>query len=221
MTGLADYLDQYIVGNSRDLAEALPDESIDLIFTDPVYDRMEDYAWLAQLGARLLKPNASLLAWYQISLLPGTVAAMTGHGLDFVWNITEFRLWTGLGIYHQIVCKKSDMLWFSKGTPTPRPKFWDVQVSKPNMNRAETGSHKWSKGPATLFRMIESLTEPGDVVLDTFAGSGSVAAVCKILQRHCISFEIDPDTASIARERIAQTAAPLPMTHYSQPELIT
>ena len=35
-------------GDARELAEAIPDESVDLIFTDPVYDRIDDYRWLAE-----------------------------------------------------------------------------------------------------------------------------------------------------------------------------
>jgi DNA modification methylase len=31
-------------GDARELSRAIPDESVDLIFTDPVYDRIEDYA---------------------------------------------------------------------------------------------------------------------------------------------------------------------------------
>lgn len=38
-------------GDARELAKAIPDESVDLIFTDPVYDRIEDYRWLAETGA--------------------------------------------------------------------------------------------------------------------------------------------------------------------------
>ena len=40
-------LDRIITGDARELAKAIPDESVDLIFTDPVYDRIDDYRWLA------------------------------------------------------------------------------------------------------------------------------------------------------------------------------
>ena len=49
-------------GDARELALALPDESVDLIFTDPVYDRIDDYRWLAQTAERVLKPGGSVIA---------------------------------------------------------------------------------------------------------------------------------------------------------------
>ena len=40
MTTLGPYdLNTIITGDARELAKAIPDESVDLIFTDPVYDR--------------------------------------------------------------------------------------------------------------------------------------------------------------------------------------
>jgi hypothetical protein len=35
-------------GDARELAKAIPDESVDLIFTDPIYDRIDDYRWLRE-----------------------------------------------------------------------------------------------------------------------------------------------------------------------------
>ena len=40
-------------GDARELAQAIPDESVYLVFTDPVYNRVDDYRWLAETGARV------------------------------------------------------------------------------------------------------------------------------------------------------------------------
>ena len=50
-------------GDARELAKAIPDESVDLIFTDPVYDRIDDYRWLAECASRVLKSSGTLLVW--------------------------------------------------------------------------------------------------------------------------------------------------------------
>jgi len=42
-------------------------------------------------------------------------------------------------------------------------------------------------------RCILSCTQPGDWVLDPFAGSGTVLRVCKRIDRNCIAVEIDHD----------------------------
>ena len=54
-------LNTIITGDARQLAEAVPDESVDLIFTDPVYDRIDDYRWLAETAARVLRADCVLL----------------------------------------------------------------------------------------------------------------------------------------------------------------
>ena len=56
-----EYRNKIVTGDARVLAERIPDESIDLIFTDPVYDRIDDYRWLAETAARVLRNNGSLL----------------------------------------------------------------------------------------------------------------------------------------------------------------
>ena len=54
-------LNHIYTGDAKELTKDIPNESIDLIFTDPVYQNLDDYEWLAQEAARLLKPNSTLL----------------------------------------------------------------------------------------------------------------------------------------------------------------
>lgn len=50
-------------GDARELAKAIPDGSIDLIFTDPPYPRefLPLYGWLAETAAQVLKPDGFML----------------------------------------------------------------------------------------------------------------------------------------------------------------
>lgn len=52
-----------------------------------------------------------------------------------------------------------------------------------------------------LKRMVLLSTRPGDLVIDCFAGSGSMLEVCKELDRSCIGIEISPFYC----EKIAET----------------
>jgi len=45
-------------------------------------------------------------------------------------------------------------------------------------------------------------SDPGQLVLDPFLGSGTVGAVAKRLQRHCVGIEMNPDYAEMAAQRI-------------------
>ena len=63
--------------------------------------------------------------------------------------------------------------------------------------------HPTQKPEALLARILLSSTNPGDVVLDPFFGSGTTGAVAKRLGRHYIGIERDPVYAKAARARIA------------------
>ena len=57
------------------------------------------------------------------------------------------------------------------------------------------------------------------VILDPFTGGGTVPAVCKMLGRNYIAFEIEPATAEAARERVLNTQPPLFVLEPEQVEM--
>jgi modification methylase len=63
-------------------------------------------------------------------------------------------------------------------------------------------AHTTQKPEALLARVLLSSTNPGDVVLDPFFGTGTTGAVAKKLHRHWIGIERDPDYVAIAQQRI-------------------
>jgi site-specific DNA-methyltransferase (adenine-specific)/modification methylase len=78
-------------------------------------------------------------------------------------------------------------------------------------------AHSTQKPEALLYRVILASSNPGDVVLDPFFGSGTTGAVARKLQRNYIGIEISPEYVEIARERIAT----IPQTLFSDVELVT
>ncbi|MEW5871099.1 MAG: site-specific DNA-methyltransferase [Chloroflexota bacterium] len=71
-------------------------------------------------------------------------------------------------------------------------------------------AHSTQKPEALLYRVLLASSNPGDLVLDPFFGSGTTGAVAKNLHRHWIGIEQDRDYIEIARERI-QAVQPLPL----------
>lgn len=71
--------------------------------------------------------------------------------------------------------------------------------------RLESGerAHKQQAPIALLLRIILSSTNPGDVVFDPFAGTGTTLVVAKQLGRNAIGIEIDPKNVKLIQERIA------------------
>ena len=113
-------LNTVITGDARALAGQIPDESVDLIFTDPVYDQMDDYRWLAETAARVLKPDRACLTFSSIGMLPETLRAMSDAGLAFRWQFIEYRT---NEVKHRHApggkCVYVPLLWFDKGKKRP------------------------------------------------------------------------------------------------------
>jgi DNA modification methylase len=198
------YRNQIVTGDARQLAEALPDESVDLIFTDPVYWQVRDYAWLSEVAARVLKPNGALLAWQGVKWLDRTMLALMSGGLTYRWTFSWYQanrrghadfgypLWTPL-------------LWFEKGKSKPRYPVQDIR----SVPFSGTSGHAWQKQESLVSYWLDAFTLPGAVVLEPFCGGGSTPAVCRQLGRNYVAFEINADTAEAARERVRLTPMPL------------
>ena len=65
-------------------------------------------------------------------------------------------------------------------------------------------AHPTQKPEALLYRAILAATQPGDVVLDPFFGTGTTGAVAKKLGRRYIGIERDPNYAAAATKRLAR-----------------
>ncbi len=63
--------------------------------------------------------------------------------------------------------------------------------------------HTTQKPESLLYRVLMSSTNPNDVVLDPFFGTGTTGAVAKKLGRHYIGIEKDPVYIAAASERLA------------------
>ncbi|HET6846121.1 MAG TPA: DNA methyltransferase [Anaerolineales bacterium] len=63
-------------------------------------------------------------------------------------------------------------------------------------------AHPTQKPEALLYRVILSSSNPGDLVLDPFFGTGTTGAVAKKLQRRWIGIEREQVYADLARKRI-------------------
>src|SRR5436305_7966021 len=58
-----------------------------------------------------------------------------------------------------------------------------------------------------LGRIIRVSSNPGDVVMDPFAGSGSTLVVAKKLGRRFVGFELSKNYAKRVEERLGETKA--------------
>ncbi|MBW1649140.1 MAG: site-specific DNA-methyltransferase [Deltaproteobacteria bacterium] len=65
-------------------------------------------------------------------------------------------------------------------------------------------AHSTQKPQELLLRIILSTSNPGDIILDPFCGSGTTAAVAKLLGRKYITFDNKQAYIKIAKQRLKQ-----------------
>lgn len=213
------YLNAVVTGDARVLAEALPDNSVDIIVCDPPYLRADIehgiYLWLAQAAIRVLKSGGYVFAYSSGEYLLETGDQLRAGGLTYFWldvllhNGGYPRVW-----YKQLMSGYKPIFVFTKDKP--KKLAWQSTVCTVS---ADKRYHEWGQGTGFALKIIELLTQPGDVIFDPFCGGGTVPAVCKMLGRQYIAFEIDPTTADNARQRVLNTQPPLPLVYDNQLEL--
>ncbi len=98
------------------------------------------------------------------------------------------------------------LVHFSKGTP----KTWNHKhvnemhnfIETPICMGKERTAHKTQKPLKVCIPYIEISSNPGDLVLDPFIGSGSTAVAAKMLGRNYVGFEINNEFCKIAEKRL-------------------
>jgi DNA modification methylase len=89
----------------------------------------------------------------------------------------------------------------SEPTPgTPLGDVWDIGIIAP-VAKERTG-YPTQKPEALLERLITSCTDPGDLVLDPYHGSGTTSVVCARLGRRAIGVDQNRRALTIARKRL-------------------
>lgn len=196
-----DYRDSIVTGDARELAMALPDESVDLIFTDPPYpgEFLPLYGWLSVTAMRVLKPGGYCFAYGACEHLPEELRLMEDGGLTYFWTdaLTHHRATPRVWHKH-LMSGYKPVLVFTKGPPSRTP--WRFTVHGGAMDKR---FHKWGQGSEYALKIIDTLTMLGEVVLDPFCGGGTTLAVCKFLGRSFVGFDMDPGAAERARDRLA------------------
>lgn len=88
---------------------------------------------------------------------------------------------------------------------------WHMPLCTGDERLKENGekAHATQKPEALLHRIIRACSNPGDIVLDPFFGTGTTGAVAKRLRRNFIGIERETGYVDLAKRRIAAVMPPL------------
>ncbi len=76
------------------------------------------------------------------------------------------------------------------------------QIGRLNGNSRERVGHPTQKPVEIITRLVKCLSFPGSVVLDFFAGSGTVGRVCITEKRHCLMCDSDKTTIEYFKKHL-------------------
>lgn len=191
------------LGDFIDELSHIPDNSIDLIVTDPPYpfEFIEQWSKLSAFSKRVLKPGGFCITYSGQMHLPEVMRRMTEH-LDYYWTFCLLH-----GGFAQFLTPRNlyvnwkPILIFQNGFSLYKP---DKQQPFDVIDGAgkQKGSHVWQQNESELDMLIDYFSTPGEKILDPFAGSGSTLVKAIEMKRIAIGCEIDEQHYNNAKKRI-------------------
>jgi ParB-like chromosome segregation protein Spo0J len=189
-------------GDFRELGKSIPDNSVDLIFTDPPYVKDSIPLWfdLSVFASRVLRPGGWCLAYSGHFFLPDCLAALSEH-LEYGWMFAIQHSGGDARFRNlKLQVKWKPVMGFYK---PPLSAWWDWFPDCVTGGR-EKDSHPWQQAQAEAEHFIEALAPKGGTVCDPFCGSGTSCAAAKATKRKWIGFEIDETHVETARARLCE-----------------
>lgn len=193
-------MSRFIHGDSVQVMGGFPDKSIDFILTDPPYlvgfkdrsgrtianDVNSDWVLPANREMfRVLKDNSLAVSFYGWNRVDVFMQAWKAAGFRVVGHIVFTKPYASKSAFVGYQHESAYVL--AKGRPAllqkPLP---DVMPWEYTGNR----HHPTEKPVSALRPLIESFTQPGAIVLDPFAGSGSTCVAAGECGRRWIGIEM-------------------------------
>ncbi len=85
---------------------------------------------------------------------------------------------------------------------TFNPGHWSTMTGIFNDTLIGKPIHPWEKPISMIEKLVSIYSNPGDLVLDPFSGSGTTAVACRRQGRKFEGYEINPEYVKIANDRL-------------------
>ena len=212
MNSLEPFLNRVISAGCVSFLPSLPDASIDFVCTDPPY--LVDYRprdgrrcagddtvyWLRPAFRelyRVLKPDSFCATFYGWPWVDRFMSAWRAAGFRPVSHLVWVKSHCSREGYAASFHETGFLL--AKGKP-PRPD----KPARDVLPWEYTGNmlHPNEKPVLAVLPLIEAYSKPGDVVLDPFAGSGTMGVAARSCSRRFILVEKASEHADTARRRL-------------------
>lgn len=205
-----------INGDCQTVLQRLRNDCVDLVVTDPPYlvnyqsrdgrsilsDK--DGSWLRPAFteiARVLKPHSYCVSFYGVFQAEQFLTAWKAVGLEPVAHFVWVKSYASSV---RVVRRNHDCAYLlAKGRPgKPNEILTDVQSWSYSGNKL----HPTQKPVSAIEPLIAAYSQPGEIVLDPFAGSGTTGVAARNLDRKFFGIELDPQYYEIAAQRLGIAA---------------
>ena len=247
-------LNQILAGDCIEEMNALPENSVDLIFADPPYnlqlrgdlhrpdnskvdavddawDQFSSFAaydrftqdWL-KAARRLLKPHGAIwvIGSYHNIFRVGAAMQNAGYWIlnDVIWrksnpmpnfrgkrftNAHETMIWASKEEGSKYTFNYEALKALNEGIQMRSDWVLPLCTGHERLkDAAGDKAHPTQKPESLLHRALLGTTNPGDVVLDPFFGTGTTGAVAKMLGRDFIGIEREAAYREVAEKRLSK-----------------
>lgn len=216
-------ISQLIHGNCLDVIDKLPENSIDICFTDPPYgieyqsnrrldkskwkpkiknDEEPFIDWIKPLYSKL-KDGGRLICFYRWDVQD----AFLDEIIDAGFNVKSQIVWDkgihGMGdLAGEFAPQHESIIYATKGRYEFKGKRPKIIIRVNRVNPTDL-IHPNEKPVKLIKELLLSISEPNEVVFEPFAGSAATYQACGETGRICIATELDDYYFKLAQDRIS------------------
>ena len=193
-----------ICGDCLEVMKDWPDGCVDLILTDPPYglnNKMQGGTWGVSYR------RGDMMKWdYVIEQKDIEIAIRKGKNA-IVWGANNYtmppsRCWLAWEKPYFPTMSDNELAWTSFDKPSKS--FRNNRIGNVN-------GHPTEKPLSLMCWCVKNYSQPNDLILDPFCGSGTTCVAAKMLGRRFIGIDISPEYCEIARDRLRAVDTGVPV----------
>ena len=208
-----------------DVMRLIGNEHVNLVLTDPPYGIRVIDRRKGSIGGNAStgysgKTGKEIKAQEYLPVVGDTTTDMAEENYKILRCICNNMIFWGGQNFTRFLPPACGWIFWDKEKGTDKLSFGDGELAWSNVStKIRKYSHKWNgftragnpelnkkihpnQKPIELhMKILEDFTQPNDIILDCFGGSGTTLIACAMTGRKCLMMEISPEYCDIIIER--------------------